>query len=360
MSKELLDWNDHQIIRFSDGEGQHIERLFSPQQGFGSHEVQGQNAMIKKIEFRAQFIYRPRSPVDLSWDTEQDVPNPIKASVRTLIYVDKQPREDEEEEGILDDEYDYPIMAFRNLDNSSRYDLLVDDTIYLKKGRWQPYDARAEERTASFTKTIGKYNFFGQLPSKSGYIKAEMPPFLVTNNRDKEDPSIQTTIINDKRTVEGTITQDTGTVMGLRTPSGDPALILGGFDIETPVSVQSHLIDTTTVGISVPVEGQHTTGFPLGNKTNVPASTSTIRLRNEPNEHLSVHATLVGGIEELDFETKTEYPEGFGFQTEPQKIAAEDVIKIGGILPIINIQNEPMVGNGLGGRVNLDNATSRS
>lgn len=339
MGKELQDYtlDEFQILR--SGEEQKYYRIFNPNQGYGPHEIQGQSAQIKKVEVRLMANYKPVLPI------KRLIDNVSKGWIRVIVFIDKQPTEDADYETLLQDD-SYSIVAFRNLDYTSKYSILSDDTFCLKKGNWSISDRRinTSDGKSLESQTTGSYNFHGKFSDMALTIH-NADRFTTNNGEDEEITSIKTTVLPDKRLIEGSITQvetegDLGKIL-LRTSPSDPAQFTGGYDIYTPSSNQGHLIETTTKGITVPIEADLTTGTPLLNKTFIDESTSTVRFQHLEGQEPRMFLNMQGGVSDLQFDTKTELPTGFGFETEEAKTYTVLPDDIHAELPIWDIFNPP-------------------
>lgn len=159
--RELQDYNTDTFHTFpygpEGGEHQEFSRIFDPNLGYKTNEVVGQDAQIRKIELRAMFNYRP-------WSYRQLTPiyNELQdCYVRLVVYIDKQP--DEEVPGELFSEDSYNIIAFKNLEWSQRFQILIDDRVKLCKGNWFPVSVvEGLEAYSSKSSTKAYYNLHGR------------------------------------------------------------------------------------------------------------------------------------------------------------------------------------------------------
>lgn len=162
MRRELQDYNTDNQYNFAygedDGEHQLHMRIFDPALGWGANDVTGQDALVRKIEARLMFNYKP-------WTYHQTLGMAnelMDCYVRVVVYLDKQPNE--EVPGDLFSLNSYNILAFKNLEWSQRFEILVDDRVKLCKGQWFPVSSNDtdDSRTISSHSTgASRYNLFG-------------------------------------------------------------------------------------------------------------------------------------------------------------------------------------------------------
>lgn len=141
------------------------DEIFFPATGLGRSNLIGNECEIRKWSFTLELHYRPQ------WGFTE---KPGK-QFRVLLCVNKFPKVSTEEDPDGDNMVTAPILStgttgglirprsFRNLDYTSKYEILVDDTFTLKAGNFIPYSNLPDARNPwGASKTI--HEFRGEAP----------------------------------------------------------------------------------------------------------------------------------------------------------------------------------------------------
>jgi len=198
--------------------GQHQEQwsLFEPNQGVDSSEIVGRSARVRKIEVRCMGTYLPQT---FGYQVEPSGIAQGKAIIRIILYLDKQPGEVPDNDLLSSGRHD--ILAFRDLDQTGRYQILYDDFMVLKMGK-NIFMGSMYDGTPSITGSItGTYNLGGIL--SEGAIWSKTPEHhILTRGK-----------------WQGRTEQDgTGTVGGTWATTGDIDGFLAG-EVSMPITLGS-------------------------------------------------------------------------------------------------------------------------
>lgn len=207
---ELKDWNLDEVTSkpaTTEISGPSIKfyRIFNPTQGTDPNQVIGRDCVIESVSIRGIFQYRPEKFIGAHSPMENNLTD---CYVRYIVFVDKQPVL-EGDADLADDllqPQSYAMTAFKNLDWTNRFDVLVDDTFKMKPGKWFPKNVTNGDSRAVAGSLTTNYTLYGRVNNASNTVST----ILNNDSVDPPEPFKITGVINqvEEATVEGSINFD--------------------------------------------------------------------------------------------------------------------------------------------------------